>query len=78
MARHRLTTEEQKKGTQRALESPRTPSQLKKGLKKRQQQLEGNSTSKKNTQSSKQTDATDKDEESTQVADESFDSDSEE
>jgi hypothetical protein len=78
MARHRLTTEEQKKGTRRALESPRTPPQLKKGLKKRQQQLEGNSTSKKNTRSSKQADATDKDEESTQVADESFDSDSEE
>jgi hypothetical protein len=42
MARHRLTTEEQKKGTERALESSRTPPQLKKGLKKRKQQLEGN------------------------------------
>jgi hypothetical protein len=39
MARHRLTKEEQRKGTQRALESPRTPPQLKKGLKKRQKQL---------------------------------------
>ncbi len=43
MARHRLTKEEQKKGVEKALESPRTPSQLKKGLKKREQQLEGNS-----------------------------------
>src|SRR5947209_15911433 len=41
MARHRLTKEEQAKGVQRALESPRTPPQLKKGLEKRQQQLEG-------------------------------------
>ena len=39
MARHRLTPEEQEKGVERALESPRTPPQLKKGLKKRQQQL---------------------------------------
>jgi hypothetical protein len=41
MARHRLTPEEQQKGVQRALESLRTPPQLKKGLKKRQQQLSG-------------------------------------
>jgi hypothetical protein len=41
MARHQLTKEEQQKGTQHALESPKTPPQLKKGLKKRQQQLQG-------------------------------------
>jgi hypothetical protein len=41
MARHRLTPEEQKRGVEKALESPRTPPQLKRGLKKRQQQLEG-------------------------------------
>ncbi len=40
MARHRLTEQEQEKGVERALESPRTPPQLKKGLKKRKQQLE--------------------------------------
>ena len=41
MARHRLTKEEQQKGVDRALESPRTPPQLKKGLQKRQDQLGG-------------------------------------
>jgi hypothetical protein len=40
MARHRLTEAEQEKGVDRALESPRTPPQLKKGLRKRKQQLE--------------------------------------
>lgn len=40
MARHRLTEAEQEKGVERALESPRTPPQLKKGLSKRKQQLE--------------------------------------
>src|SRR2546421_3424493 len=44
MARHRLTAEEQKRGVQRALESPRTPPQLKRGLQKRQEQLEGGGT----------------------------------
>src|SRR5436190_23725254 len=39
MARHRLTVEEQRKGVERALESPRTPPQLKKGLRKREEQL---------------------------------------
>src|SRR4051812_7532983 len=39
MARHRLTEEEQRKGVERALESPRTPPQLKKGLRKREEQL---------------------------------------
>ncbi len=45
MARHRLTKEEQQKGVKKALESPRTPPQLKKGLKKREQQLEGSNNS---------------------------------
>jgi hypothetical protein len=39
VARHRLTREEQAKGVEGALQSPRTPPQLKKGLKKRKQQL---------------------------------------
>src|SRR3982074_2696363 len=41
MARHRLTEEEQRRGVERTLESPRTPPQLKKRLQKSQQQLEG-------------------------------------
>ena len=46
MARHRLTKEEQMRGVERALESQRTPPQLKKGLRKREAQLNaGNSQS---------------------------------
>lgn len=41
MAQHRLT--EERRGVEKALESPRTLSRLKKGQKKREQQLEGNS-----------------------------------
>jgi hypothetical protein len=38
-----LLRKNKKKGVEKALESPRTPPQLKKGLKKRQQQLESGS-----------------------------------
>jgi hypothetical protein len=40
MAKHRLTKEEQQKGVNAALASPRTPPQLKRGLRKRQEQLQ--------------------------------------
>jgi hypothetical protein len=40
MPRHILTKEEQKKGVEKALQSPRTPPQLKKGLEKRKSQLQ--------------------------------------
>jgi hypothetical protein len=53
MARHRLTKEEQKRGTEKALANPRTPPQLRKGLKKRQAQLEGTGQSKLNGSQSK-------------------------
>ena len=39
MARHEITSEEQKKGVDAALKSPRTPPQLKKGLERRKKQL---------------------------------------
>ena len=40
MPRHKLTKSEQEKGVNRALESTKTPPQLKKALEKRKQQLE--------------------------------------
>ena len=49
MARHRLTREEQQRGVERALQSPRTPPQLKKGLRKRQEQLGGTGEGNENT-----------------------------
>jgi hypothetical protein len=45
MPRHKLTPEEQKRGVESALKSPRTPPQLKKGLERRKQQLESGSAS---------------------------------
>ena len=41
MAHRKLTTEEQLKGVRAALKSPRTPPQLKEGLRKREQSLLG-------------------------------------
>jgi hypothetical protein len=41
MAQRKLTTEEQLKGVRAALRSPRTPPQLKEGLRKREQSLLG-------------------------------------
>jgi len=41
MAHRKLTAEEQLKGVRAALKSPRTPPQLKEGLRKREQSLLG-------------------------------------
>lgn len=57
MARHRLTKEEQQRGVEKALESPRTPAQLKKGLKKRQGQLQGDHNSSSSKSSEKRSNA---------------------
>ncbi len=41
MAHHKLTTDQQLKGVQAALRSPRTPPQLKEGLRRREKTLLG-------------------------------------